>query len=128
MSGVASLHVTGLTKTSAFPVAHCWVLCCDLQNHAVPKYMLHPIGPQRVAFPGHNGACPNAVTHGLNHSVIWEQTGPSTTTSKAVLGFMLPQVTYKTTPFQNTCSIPLVPKEWHFLVTTVPVQVQSHMG
>ena len=90
--------------------------------------MLHPIGPQRVAFPGHNGACPNAVTHGLNHSVIWEQTGPSTTTSKAVLGFMLRQVTYKTTPFQNTCCIPLVSKEWHFLVTTVPVQLQSHMG
>ena len=77
---------------------------------------------------GHNGACPNAVTHGLNHSVIWEQTGPSTTTSKAVLGFMLPQVTYKTMPFQNTCCIPLVSKEWHFLVTTVPVQLQSHMG
>ena len=83
--------------------------------------MLHPIGPQRVAFPGHNGACPRAVTHAWDHNVIWEQTGPSTTTSKAVLGFMLRQVTYKTMPF------PLVSKEWHFLVTTVPVHVQSHM-
>ena len=45
-----------------------------------------------------------------------------------MLGCMLRQVTYKTMPFQNTCCIPLVPKEWHFLVTTVPVQLQSHMG